>query len=143
MVNRELVLLYWQIGQAILQHQAKEGWGAKVIGRLAEDFRREFPDMKGLSRANLFYMRAFAEAYPDKGIIQQLVGQLPWGHNVVILTKLKDPALRVWYARACIEHGWSRAALEVQIETRLHERTGRPITNFSRTLAAPQSELAQ
>lgn len=142
-VNRELILLYWHIGRAILERQAREGWGAKVIERLGEDLRREFPDMRGLSRANLFYMRAFAEAYPDEQIIQQLVGQLPWGHNVVILTRLKDLGLREWYVRACIEHSWSRAVLEAQIDTRLHERTGRAVTNFSRTLPGPQSELAQ
>lgn len=142
-VNRELILLYWQIGRAILERQAQEGWGAKVIERLAADLRGEFPEMKGLSRANLFYMRAFAEAYPDEQMIQQLVGQLPWGHNVVILTKLKDPGLREWYVRACIEHGWSRTVLEAQVETRIHERTGRAITNFHRSLPEPQSELAQ
>lgn len=142
-VNRELVLLYWQIGKAILERQAQDGWGAKVIERLADDLRREFSDMKGLSRANLFYMRAFAEAYPSEQIIQQLAGQIPWWHNVVIMTRLKDPELREWYIRACIENGWSRAVLMAQIETRLHERTGRAITNFHRTLPASQSELAQ
>jgi len=141
-VNRELVLLYWQIGQAILERQKQEGWGAKVIERLADDLRREFPDMKGLSRANLFYMRAFAEAYSSEQIVQQLAGQLPWWHNVVIMTRLKDPDLREWYIRACVENGWSRAVLLAQIETRLHERAGKAITNFSRTLPAPQSELA-
>ena len=142
-VNRELVLLYWQIGQAILERQAQNGWGAKVIEHLAEDLRREFTDMKGLSRANLFYMRAFAEAYPSEEIVQQLAGQIPWWHNVVIITRLKDPKLREWYIRACLDNGWSRAVLVAQIETRLHERTGKAITNFSSTLPAPQSELAQ
>ncbi|MDI7247568.1 MAG: PDDEXK nuclease domain-containing protein [Bacillota bacterium] len=143
MVNRELVLLYWQIGQTILHRQAKEGWGARVIDRLAEDLRQDFPDMRGFSPRNLKYMRAFAEAYSDEQFVQQVAALIPWFHNCVILEKVKDPALREWYARACIEHGWSRAVLEAQIETRLHERTGRAITNFSRTLPAPQSELAQ
>jgi len=142
-VNRELVLLYWHIGREILKRQKQEGWGAKVIERLARDLRREFPDMKGLSRANLFYMRAFAEAYPDEQFVQQLAGQLPWWHNVVIFTKIKDPALREWYIRACIEHGWSRAVLIAQIETRLHERQGKAVTNFERTLPVPTSELAR
>ena len=84
-VNRELVLLYWQIGRDILERQGREGWGAKVIERLAQDLRTEFPDMKGFSRANLMYMRAFAEAWPDALILQQAVGQLPWGHNLVLL----------------------------------------------------------
>jgi predicted nuclease of restriction endonuclease-like (RecB) superfamily len=86
-------------------------------------------------------MRMFAEAYPQIG--QQPVDQLPWGHNVIIFTRLKAPELREWYIRACLEHGWSRAILEAQIETRLHERQGKAITNFARTLPAPASELAQ
>ena len=90
-VNRELVGLYWQIGRDILERQAQQGWGAKVIERLAHDLRTAFPDMKGFSRANLMYMRAFAEAWPSAEIVQQTVGQLPWGHNLVLLTKLKDP----------------------------------------------------
>ena len=88
-VNRELVLLYWQIGHDILERQAKQGWGAKVIERLAHDLRTAVPGMKGFSRANLMYMRAFAGAWPDAEIVQQPVGQLPWGHNLVLLTRLK------------------------------------------------------
>ena len=85
-VNRELVALYWQIGRDILERQAEQGWGAKVIDRLAHDLRTAFPEMKGFSRANLMYMRAFAEAWPDAEIVQQAVGQLSWGHNLVLLT---------------------------------------------------------
>ncbi|MCO5244004.1 MAG: PDDEXK nuclease domain-containing protein [Anaerolineae bacterium] len=142
-VNRDLIQLYWEIGRTILERQEREGWGAKVIERLAADLRHEFPDMRGLSRANLFYMRAFAGAYQDEQFVQQAAGQLPWYHNVVIFTRLKDPELREWYIRACLEHGWSRAVLEAQIETSLHERQGKAITNFARTLPAPASELAQ
>ena len=87
-VNRELVVLYWQIGQDILQRQAEQGWGAKVIERLSHDLRIAFPEMKGFSRANLMYMRAFAEAWPDQKIVQQAVGQLPWGHNLKLQTSL-------------------------------------------------------
>lgn len=87
-VNRELVVLYWQIGQDILQRQAEQGWGAKVIERLSHDLRITFPEMKGFSRANLMYMRAFAEAWPDQTIVQQAVGQLPWGHNLKLQTSL-------------------------------------------------------
>lgn len=87
-VNRELVVLYWQIGQDILQRQAEQGWGAKVIERLSHDLRIAFPEMKGFSRANLMYMRAFAEAWPDQTIVQQAVGQLPWGHNLKLQTSL-------------------------------------------------------
>lgn len=84
-VNRELIALYWQLGKDILTRQAEQGWGAKVIDRLSRDLRAAFPEMKGFSRANLLYMRAFAEAWPDPTIVQQVVGQLPWGHNIVLL----------------------------------------------------------
>jgi predicted nuclease of restriction endonuclease-like (RecB) superfamily len=142
-VNSELVLLYWQIGKEILDRQQQQGWGTKVVERLAEDLRREFPEMKGFSRSNLMYMRAFAEAWPDAAIVQQLVGQLPWGHNLKILSSLKSPDERTWYTKAAIDHGWGRDVLVHQIETRLHERQGSAITNFKQTLPAPQSELAQ
>ena len=82
-VTRELVLLYWQIGRDILGRQEHEGWGTKVIDRLAGDLRRAYPDMTGLSPRNLKYMRAFAEAWPEEPIVQQLVAQIPWGHNVL------------------------------------------------------------
>lgn len=141
-VNRELVGLYWQIGRDILARQAEQGWGAKVIDRLATDLRAAFPQMKGFSRANLMYMRAFAEAWPDIQIVQQAVGQLPWGHNLVLLSKLKEPSERLAYVRAAIEHGWSRNVLNIHIETRLLERTGKAVTNFEQRLPAPQSDLA-
>jgi predicted nuclease of restriction endonuclease-like (RecB) superfamily len=141
-VNRELVQLYWQIGRDILARQAEQGWGAKVIERLAHDLRTAFPDMKGFSRANLMYMRAFAEAWPDAAIVQQAVGQLPWGHNLVLLTKLKEPQVRLAYAQRAVEHGWSRNVLNIHIETRLLEREGRAVTNFEERLPAPHSDLA-
>ena len=142
-VNRELVLLYWQIGCDILQRQAAQGWGSKVIERLAHDLRVAFPGMKGFSRANLMYMRAFAEAWPDAEIVQQAVGQLPWGHNLVLLTKLKTQDMRLAYAQAAIEHGWSRNTLNIHIETRRLERSGQAITNFVERLPMPGSDLAQ
>jgi predicted nuclease of restriction endonuclease-like (RecB) superfamily len=89
-VNRELVLLYWQIGRDILARQDREGWGSKVIGRLAQDLRNAFPDMKGFSPRNLKYMRAFAEAWPDAGFVQQAAAQLPWFHLCTLIDKLKD-----------------------------------------------------
>lgn len=142
-VNRELVLLYWQIGRDILTRQAAQGWGAKVIERLALDLRTAFPEMKGFSRANLMYMRAFAEAWPDAEIVQQAVGQLPWGHNLVLLSRLKHPQERLAYAQSAIQHGWSRNMLNIHIETRLLERTGTAVTNFDACLPKPQSDLAR
>jgi predicted nuclease of restriction endonuclease-like (RecB) superfamily len=142
-VNRELVSLYWHIGQDILIRQAELGWGAKVIERLSHDLRASFPEMKGFSRANLMYMRAFAEAWPDEAIVQQAVGQLPWGHNLVLLTRLKQPDERLAYAQAAIENGWSRNVLNIHIETRLLERSGNAVTNFDALLPAPDSDLAR
>lgn len=142
-VNRELVLLYWGIGKEILCRQREEGWGAGVIQRLAQDLRTAFPDMKGLSRTNLLYMRAFAEAWPEESIVQQVVGQIPWGHNIRLLDAVKTMKERLWYARAAIENGWSRNVLVMQIESGLYARQGKAITNFQATLPAPQSDLAQ
>ena len=142
-VNRELVGLYWQIGRDILARQADQGWGAKVIDRLAHDLRTAFPEMKGFSRANLMYIRGFAEAWPDAEIVLQTVGQLPWGHNVVLLTRLKDPQQRLAYAQSAITHGWSRNVLNIHIETRLLERSGKAVTNFDACLPKPQSDLAR
>jgi predicted nuclease of restriction endonuclease-like (RecB) superfamily len=96
-VNRELVLLYWQIGRDILDRQGREGWGAKVIERLALDLRNAFPDMKGFSPRNLKYMRSFAQAWPDAEFVQEVLAQLPWYHQLTLLDKLRDEPLRRWY----------------------------------------------
>ncbi len=142
-VNRELVLLYWQIGRDILARQAEQGWGAKVIERLAEDLRLAFPEMKGFSPRNLKYMRAFAQAWPDEAIVQEALAQLPWYHHLALLDKLPDPETRRWYAAKAIEHNWSRNILVMQIETRLLERSGQAVSNFPMTLPKPQSDLAR
>jgi predicted nuclease of restriction endonuclease-like (RecB) superfamily len=142
-VNRELILLYWQIGREILERQRKARWGAKVIEQLAADLHREFPGMSGFSRTNLLYMRAFAEAWPEESFVQQVVGQIPWGHNLRILDLVKKPDERQWYISRTIEHGWSRNVLVHQIESGLYLRQGKAQTNFQATLPAPQSELAQ
>ena len=137
------MLLYWHIGREILKRQQEEGWGSKVVSRLAQDLKREFPDMKGFSRTNLLYMRAFAEAYSDEAIVQRSAGQIPWRHNQVLLDKLKTSEERLWYAQKSLEGGWSRDVLVMQIETGLYTRQGGAITNFERTLPKPQSDLAQ
>ena len=142
-VNAELVSLYWHIGRDILQRQAAQGWGSKVIDRLGRDLREAFPEMKGFSRANLMYMRAFAEAWTDFEIVQQTVGQLPWGHNVLLLNRIKEQEARLFYVQKAIAENWSRATLEVHIKNRLHERQGKAVTNFAARLPAPTSALAQ
>ena len=142
-VNQELIILYWQIGREILARQQQEGWGAKVIDRLAKDLKREFPDMKGFSPRNLKYMRAFAEAYLDQAIVQEVLAQIPWYHNQALLDKLKAPDERLWYAQGTLENGWSRNILVMQIESNLFQRQGGAVTNFERTLPPEQSDLAQ
>lgn len=142
-VNREMVLLYWQIGHDVLIRQQEQGWGAKVIERLSHDLRIAFPEMKGFSRTNLLYMRAFAGAYPDEEIVQQAAGLIPWFHNCTLLDKVKDNTERLWYTRKTIEYGWSRAVLIHQIESNLYKRQGKALTNFAQTMPAPQSDLAQ
>jgi predicted nuclease of restriction endonuclease-like (RecB) superfamily len=142
-VNRELVLLYWQIGNVILDKQAQAGWGAKVVSQLSGDLKTEFPEMKGFSPRNLKYMQQFARTWTDVEFVQQVAAQLPWFHNCVLLEKISDPNQRVWYAQATIQHGWSRNVLVHQIDSRLFERKGKAITNFERTLPAEQSELTQ
>lgn len=142
-VNQELILLYWQIGQDILARQQQEGWGSKVVDRLAQDLKLEFPGMQGFSSRNLKYMRAFAEAYPAEAIVQQVAAQVPWAHHCVLLDKVKDPNHRLWYMQKTIENAWSRNVLVHQIASALHDRQGDALTNFPQTLPAPQSDLAQ
>ncbi|SEB55409.1 Predicted nuclease of restriction endonuclease-like (RecB) superfamily, DUF1016 family [Paramicrobacterium humi] len=142
--NTELLRLWWGIGRTILERQAAQGWGTKVLEHLATDLRAEFPSMKGFSRANLFYMRSFAEAWPDsEAIVQRPVGQLPWGHVIELLDKLDDQDLRDWYAAKDVHHGWSRPMLAHQIATRLHEREAAAPSNFAGALERPDSDQAQ
>ncbi|MFH2067675.1 MAG: PDDEXK nuclease domain-containing protein [Pseudomonadota bacterium] len=140
--NAALVMMYWDIGNAILQKQNSEGWGAKVIDRLSHDLKETFPDMGGFSPRNLKYMRKFSESWPDRGIVQRTVAQIPWRSNLAILDKLKDPDLRLWYARKTIENGWSRNVLAFQIETHLHERVGQTTNNFEFALPPADSDMA-
>ncbi|MEP6621666.1 MAG: PDDEXK nuclease domain-containing protein [bacterium] len=171
--NRELLALYWDIGRLILARQKAAGWGAKVIDRLSEDLQREFPGQQGFSPRNIKYMRAFAKAWPETVIVQppgaQMVGpssgmgpaplatreqptapivqppvaQLPWKHHLALLDKLDTPEDRLWYATKAVEHGWSRNVLALQIESGLHTRQGKAVSNFKHTLPPPQSDLAQ
>jgi len=137
-----MLLLYWYIGKEILARQREQGWGSKVLERLSQDLKREFPDMKGFSLSNLKYMRAFADAWTNIQISQRALANLPWRQNVALLEKLKDPNERLWYAEKAVENGWSRTVLVTQIETGLYQREGGAVTNFERTLPPPQSELA-
>ncbi len=167
-VNRELIRLYWDIGRLIFERQEVSGWGQSVLERLADDLQKALPGVGGFSRSNVFRMRAFYVAYHSPERVAQVVRQtkapgkvaqpvrqlteeeppeavagLPWGHNVVLLQKVKDSVQRLWYAAKTVEHGWSRAVLTVQIESGLFARQGSAVTNFERRLPAPQSDLAQ
>ena len=140
--NSAMVLLYWDIGRVILDRQAREGWGARVIDRLAEDLQTAFPEMRGLSPRNLKYMRAFAGAWPDARIVQRTVAQLPWRQNITLLERLSDPKARLWYAEQTIRHGWSQPILALQIDGRARERQGKAVNNFKDTLPPADSDLA-
>jgi predicted nuclease of restriction endonuclease-like (RecB) superfamily len=158
-LNNELLTVYWQIGAAVFQQQGEEGWGAKIIQRLSVDLKIEFPEMKGLSVRNLEYMRAFAEAWPafvqqpaaqiqssenqHSIIVYEAAAKLPWGHHQVILDKTKTPDERAFYVMKAVEMGWSRNILIEQIQSELHLRQGRAITNFDSTLPKRQSDLAK
>ncbi|OMH23474.1 hypothetical protein BKD30_12315 [Tersicoccus phoenicis] len=142
-VNREVLATYWAIGREILNRQDQEGWGTRVIDRLAADIRDQFPDARGFSARNLKYMRAFAQAWDADAIVQRSVAQLPWRHQIALIEKLDDTEARLWYAAAAVEHGWSRDVLTHHIRTRLRERSGKAITNFAATLPPSESDLAQ
>lgn len=142
-VNVELIHLYWRIGKALLTRSSEAAWGSKVLEKLAQDLRAEFPDMTGFSATNLKYMRQLATAWPDEESIgPQLVDQLPWGH-VRSLVALKDPATRTWYTAQAATHGWSRNVLDHHIRTRAHERLAAAPSNFEAALARTDTDLAQ
>ena len=140
-VNRELVILYYNIGLIINENKS---WGNKFIENLARDIKLAFPNSTGYSVRNLKYMAKFAEEYPDREFVQTLSAQIPWSHNCLIMDKIKDTDIRVWYINKTIENGWSHSVLTHQIESGLYERQAiaEKISNFETRLPAPQSELA-
>jgi predicted nuclease of restriction endonuclease-like (RecB) superfamily len=142
-VNRELILLYWQIGREILERQKVEGWGTKVIDQIAKDLKISFPEIRGFSPRNLRYMRTFADVYRSYEFVQEVAAQIPWFHNCLLLDSVQDPVEREWYTRQTIQYGWSRAILNHQIEGELYKRSGKAVTNFSCTLPSHDSDLAQ
>ena len=140
--NSVMVLLYWDIGKRILQKQAEQGYGTKVIDRLAADLRQAFPDMKGFSPRNLKYMRAFASAWPKHEVVQASLAQVTWYHNLTLLEKLSTPEERLWYAAKTVEHGWSRSILVLKIDGHSHLRHAQAQNNFPATLPPPDSDMA-
>ena len=142
-VNKNLIMLYWNIGKRIADEQIIQNYGKSVVEKLSKDLKQEFPNAKGFSVQNLWYMRQFYLKYSQNKILQQLVGELPWGHNLVILNKIKDFNEIEFYLKKSIQFGWSRAVLEHQIENQLYERQGKSITNFKKTLPDTNSDLIQ
>jgi predicted nuclease of restriction endonuclease-like (RecB) superfamily len=141
--NEELLRGYWEIGHEILRRQEQEGWGAKVIDRLATDLRTAFPGSRGFSSRSLKYMRQFAAAWPKGPFVQSGLAQIAWTHHIALLEKLDDPHLRAWYGEKAAENGWSRDVLVYQIDGQLHLRKGQALTNFERALPGQDSDLAR
>ena len=147
-VNSELIKLYWEIGKEIVKKQEQEGWGSKALEKVAKDLQNEFPGIEGFSRSNIFRMKAFFIAYKkvaqDVRQLESLpIFDIPWGHNILLVQKLKNNDERLWYASKTIEHGWSRSMLTIWIENDLYRREGNAITNFKTALPAHQSDLAE
>lgn len=146
-VNKELLLLYWELGKSISDKIAKSNWGSSIVEELSADLKKEFPNQKGFSRSNLFSMKQWFEFYSSSNMdiefIQQLVGQIPWGHNLAIISKSKSIEEAFFYANKTLENNWSRAILMNQISSDFYNRQGKAITNFENTLSNPQSELAK
>ena len=140
--NPIVIEAYWHTGKIILRRQSEAAWGAKVIDRLAADLREEFPDMGGLSPRNLLAMKIFAREFPEGPIAQQPVAQLPWGHVLQIMQRLKAPAAREFSIREAVAHGWSRSILEIQIQGQLHLRAGKAVNNFALTMPPAESDMA-
>lgn len=140
--NQRMILMYWHIGKAILAKQDTEGWGAKIVDRLSVDLKNAFPEETGFSPRNLKYMRKFAESWTDIEIVQRIVAQIPWRSNITLLDKIKEPELRLWYAKKTIENGFGKDMLAFQIESKLHLRQGNAVTNFTETLPPLDSDLA-
>ena len=143
-VNSALLSFYWDLGKMIVLNQEDAHWGNAVVEQLAKDLKREYPGIGGFSRTNLFAVRQFYLFYRSSSEkIPQAVGQIPWGHNRLIIGKIKNVEEAIFYAESTIENNWSRSILALQIESDLYRRQGEAITNFKATLPAPNSDLAR
>jgi predicted nuclease of restriction endonuclease-like (RecB) superfamily len=146
-VNVALLEFYWELGADIVDKQKNSTWGDGFLKQLSADLMAEFPEMKGFSKRNLEQIRRWHSFYAhDTSIAKQAVAQLsqiPWGHNIMIVSKCRSQSEALYYVENTIVHGWSRNVLTHQIESKLWEREGRSIANFSTTLSAAQSDLAQ
>lgn len=155
--NQEMILTYWDVGRLICERQKQEGWGSGVLPRLAKDLHNELPEVKGFSVRNLKLMTQFYKEYqdvmqigqravaqlPKDGKGQLPVAQIPWSHNVILIQKIKDWKIRLWYMQQTLEQGWSRDVLAAMIKNKAHKRQGKTTSNFKTRLPAPQSDLVQ
>lgn len=137
-VNKNLIMLYFRLGKIISENSK---YGKNFIKNVSTELKLEFPNMKGFSERNLNYMKLFYEEYKDDENLQQLVANLPWGHNLLLMEKFKDKKIRKLYAQATIENGWSRNVLSFQIDGQYHLRVGNSANNFNNTLPNPNSDL--
>lgn len=137
-VNKNLIMLYFRLGKIISENSA---YGKSFIKSVSTELKLEFPNMKGFSERNLNYMKLFYEEYKDDEKLQQLVANLPWGHNLLLIEKFKDKEIRKLYAEAVLDNGWSRNVLSFQIDSQYHLRVGNSANNFNKTLPAPDSDL--
>lgn len=110
-VNKQLFKLYYNIGKIIIENSS---WGNKFIDNLAKDIKSDFQNLTGFSVRNLKYMAKLTAEYPDYEFVQQVVAQIPWGHNVVLLDKIKEFENRKWYLEQCVKNGWSRNVIELK-----------------------------
>ena len=140
-VNKELMFMYWHIGKIILDNSQ---WGNKYIDSLSMELKMEFPEMKGFSTRNLKYMRKFAKEYPDFQFVQEVLAQITWYHNIILMDKIDDIEERKWYIKETVQNGWSSNILKMQIDSNVYERQAlaEKITNFKLTLPSVQSDLA-
>lgn len=142
-VNSILIELYWDLGREIVSKQEKSQWGSNIVEQLSIDLKHEFPEINGFSRRNLYAIRQWYLFYKQEfEFVPQVVAQIPWGHNRLIISKVKEIDAALFYTRATIEEGWGRDVLESQIESNLFERKGKSLSNFTKTLPEPLSELA-
>lgn len=143
-VNQELLRLYWDLAERIVTKQQEAAWGDRFLVQMSQDLKIEFPEMKGFSRRNLEFMRQWYRFWEAESVIaKQVVSQIPWGHNLVIIGKIKSIDEAMFYVQKTIQNNWSRSVLTHQIESRLYQREGKAITNFEATLPVPHSDLAR
>ena len=140
-VNKELIFMYWHIGKIILENVQ---WGNKFIDNLSIDLKLEFPNINGFSVRNLKYMRKIAEEYPDFEFVQEVLAQITWYHNIILMDKIKNIEVRKWYINETVKNGWSSNILKMQIDSKLYQRqeVTEKINNFTNTLPDIQSDLA-